>query len=170
MPGLCKSRWEKTGRFPAGDYEYIDVIAGGTRYIVEIALAGEFTIARPTDRYLSLLEIFPSTFVGKPDELKQVVRLMCAAARESMKTMDMHVPPWRRNGYMQAKWFNSYRRTTSAVPTIKTPVSGEDLAGKRSVGFEATPAVYNYCRGESARKLGLKAAGNLAAACNGIGL
>ncbi|CAK9184869.1 unnamed protein product [Ilex paraguariensis] len=114
--GLCKSKWEKTGRYPSGNYEYIDVNVAGTRYIVEVFLAGEFKIARPTDHYTSLLNFFPLVFVGKIDELKQVVRLMCNAIKKSMKTMDMHVPPWRRHGYLQARWFSSYKRTIKEIP------------------------------------------------------
>ncbi|KAK9155468.1 hypothetical protein Sjap_002948 [Stephania japonica] len=53
--GMCKSRWPKTGRFPSGEYEYIDVITPNStstsRYIIEVDLAGEFTIARPTEEY-----------------------------------------------------------------------------------------------------------------------
>ncbi|XP_043691282.1 uncharacterized protein LOC122641982 [Telopea speciosissima] len=172
--GLCKSRWEKMGRFPGGDYEYIDVIVEGTRYMVEVTLEAEFTIARATDGYLSLLELFPSTFVGKPEELKQVVRLMCVAAKESMKRKNMPVPPWRKNAYMQAKWFGPYKRTTRAGAGSQRKAAvtmGEDLRERRSVGFEASPAIYSYCRVASARKVGLSLkAGNLAAVFNGIGL
>lgn len=42
---------------------------------------------------------------------------MCSAIKDSMKTMEMHVPPWRRNSYMQAKWFNTYKRTTNEIAT-----------------------------------------------------
>ncbi|RZC81764.1 hypothetical protein C5167_044346 [Papaver somniferum] len=150
--GLCKSRWEKTGRFPAGTFEYIDVIISGNRYIVEVFLGGEFTIARPTDRYISLLEVFPQVFVGKPDKLKQVVRIMCGASKQSLKKNDMHIPPWRSNGYMQAKWLSLYKRTTNSVEDMVVSGSG---TGKRSVGFETTPMTpvkFYYCRDELERR------------------
>ncbi|XP_010252609.1 PREDICTED: uncharacterized protein LOC104594140 [Nelumbo nucifera] len=180
--GLCKSRWEKIGRFPAGDYEYIDVIFAGTRYIVEAALSGEFTIARPTNRYLSLLEVFPPIFVGEQDELKQVVKLMCAAAKESMKSNEMHVPPWRRSRYMQAKWFGSYKRTTNAVPAKKASKTGDVMARKRWTGFEPSPSpspspsplplpeIRYYCGGHIAKKADGFKAGNLAMVLSGMGL
>ncbi|KAF8409639.1 hypothetical protein HHK36_005717 [Tetracentron sinense] len=152
--GLCKSQWGKTGKYPAGNYEYIDVIVSRTRYIVEVSIAGQFSIARPTNRYLSLLDVFPSISVSKQEELKQAVRLMCAAMKESMKKGDMHVPPWRMNGYMQGKWFGSYKRTTNAVLTVKASDYGEDSVGKRSVGFETSPAIYHYCRGQVGLKVG----------------
>ncbi|GAU14683.1 hypothetical protein TSUD_203320, partial [Trifolium subterraneum] len=70
--GLCKTRWERKGRFLAGDYEYVDVNYGGNRYIVEISLMAEFEIARPTHQYSSLLDVFPLVFVGKVEEIKKV--------------------------------------------------------------------------------------------------
>ncbi|KAG5561290.1 hypothetical protein RHGRI_004351 [Rhododendron griersonianum] len=112
--GLCKSKWERNGRVPSGSYEYIDVnVAGGTSYIIDLSLPGEFTIARPTPKYTSLLQNFPPIFVGKVEDLKQIVRLMSNEIKGSLESVDMHVPPWRRHMYMQAKWFGSYKRTTN---------------------------------------------------------
>ncbi|XP_031279189.1 uncharacterized protein LOC116137647 [Pistacia vera] len=168
--GLCKSRWEKTGRYPAGSYEYVDVNINGasSRYIVEVNLAAEFEIARPTDGYMSLLGVFPPIFVGKPEELKQIVRLMSAAVKESMKSVDMHVPPWRRNGYLQSKWFGSYKRTTKAVSVTKKskPDEAFNVTTNRSIGFEALQVRSYFCRDHDfARRVGLKA-GQLTAAFN----
>ncbi|KAA8524772.1 hypothetical protein F0562_011195 [Nyssa sinensis] len=144
--GLCKSRWEKSTRHPAGEYEYIDIIIAGTRYIVELSPANEFTVARPTNHYTSLLEALSPVLICKEDELKQVLRLICAAMRESLKKRELHVPPWRRNEYMQAK-----------------------CPCRSLVGFEASPAIHSRCRGEVARKAGLHV-GNLNAALSGMHL
>ncbi|XP_057434175.1 uncharacterized protein LOC130726871 [Lotus japonicus] len=144
--GLCKTRWEKNGRLTTGDYEYIDVNFSGKRYIVEVSLASEFEIARPTHEYTSLLEVFPVIFVGKVEELKRVVRLMSSEIKGSMKKRDQHMPPWRRNVYMQAKWFSSYKRTTNAVASREalSHLAPESLYPKKSIGFEARPVkVYN---------------------------
>ncbi|XVF87821.1 hypothetical protein PTKIN_Ptkin18bG0151600 [Pterospermum kingtungense] len=170
--GLCKSRWEKFGRHPAGSYEYVDVNVNGTRYIVEANLAGEFEIARPTTTYSSLIDVFPQIFVGKPEQLKKIVRLMCREIRESMKSKDMKVPPWRRNGYMQAKWSAHYKRTTNGISTKSPSENNDAVAAKRSVGFEKLPMVTYRCRDNFASKVGLKV-GYLTAAFNangGIGL
>ncbi|KAJ6935000.1 hypothetical protein NC652_010096 [Populus alba x Populus x berolinensis] len=151
--GLCKSRWEKFGRHPAGDYEYVDVNVSGNRYIVEVFLAGEFEIARPTSRYAELLDAFPRVYVGTPEDVKQIVRLMCNAMRESMKAVGMHVPPWRRNGYLQAKWFGHYKRTTLNEVSTRTSGSKSDHEGtpaKRATGFEALPVRVFYCRDDFA--------------------
>lgn len=167
--GLCKSKWEKNGRLTAGDYEYIDVNFSGKRYIVEISLAGEFEIARPTNQYSSLLDVFPLIYVCKVEELKQVARLMCTAIKGSMKKTNLHVPPWRRNVYMQAKWFSGYKRTTNAVATSKrvspSPLSSESLFPKRSIGFEVRTVKAHNCRDVYATNTGFRI-GHLTAVFN----
>ncbi|KAI9161509.1 hypothetical protein LWI28_018121 [Acer negundo] len=162
--GLCKSRWEKTRRFPAGSYEYVDVNVGAIRYIIEVNLAGEFEIARPTDGYTSLLGVFSPIFVGKPEELKKIVRQMCAAVKESMKSVEMHMPPWRRNGYMQSKWFATYKRTINPLPATKTPKFDEgSFTKKRSIGFVASQVRPYRCGDDFSSRVGLKI-GQLSAA------
>ncbi|KAA0054314.1 DUF506 domain-containing protein [Cucumis melo var. makuwa] len=180
--GLCKTKWEKFGQFPAGDYEYVDVTVDGNRYIVEVFLVGEFEIARPTSQYVSLLKAFPQIYVGKEEELKKIVKVMCRAMRESIKSKDMHIPPWRRNGYMQAKWFGSYKRTTNEVPSkapllLKLGQSQNPFAAKRSsLGFEAKLPLktYQYCRGEFGRRNNINSngikVGHLSAAFDGQGI
>ncbi|KAK6133248.1 hypothetical protein DH2020_033009 [Rehmannia glutinosa] len=163
--GLCKSKWEKNERRPFGDYEYVDVNADGDRYIIEVFLAEEFTIARPTDGYAALLEVFPPIFVGKPDELKQVVSLMCTAIRKSMKSVGILMPPWRRHAYMQSKWFGSYKRTTNEIANRNGSIVGGSLSGSQRVGFVAAQRNSLYCREEFASKAGV-GIGNLAAALN----
>ncbi|XP_038881327.1 uncharacterized protein LOC120072874 [Benincasa hispida] len=158
--GLCKSKMEKLRSFPAGDHEYIDVNFGGNRYIVEIFLAREFEIARPTSKYISLLNIFPEIFVGNLEELKQVVKLMCSAMKESMKKRNMHVPPWRRNGYMQAKWFGSYKRTTNQ----KVSGSAEEETSPPEISLPCFKAY--HCRGDFDQNAGIRV-GNLTAVFGG---
>lgn len=144
----------------------MDVTVGGNRYIVEVLLAGEFEIARPTSSYNELLDVFPRLVICKPEELKQIVRLMCNAIRESMKGMGMHVPPWRRDGYMQAKWFGHYKRTINEIPGSQ---SDKTSAAKRALGFEASPVRVYRCRDDLASKVGLQVS-NLTAAFNDNGI
>ncbi|KAK4360069.1 hypothetical protein RND71_022298 [Anisodus tanguticus] len=167
--GLCKSKWEKTSNSTSGSYEYIDIIVAGNRYIIEVLLAGEFEIARATPCYASLLEIFPQVFVGKVEELKQVVKIMSRAMKKSMKKMDIYVPPWRRLAYMQAKWFGSYKRTTNEFKLKENYQKStfDSSSKKRAVGFEPMQAISFYCRENIiSSNSGIKM-GNLAAALNG---
>ncbi|CAA0193688.1 PDDEXK-like [Arabidopsis suecica] len=162
--GLCKSRWEKFGKNTAGKYEYVDVKAGDkNRYIVETNLAGEFEIARPTTRYLSVLAQVPRVFVGTPEELKQLVRIMCFEIRRSMKRADIFVPPWRRNGYMQAKWFGHYKRTSNEVVSrVKSCGCGPRVGFEESVKM----TTFNGFKDGEMKRSGLKV-GRLTVAFNG---
>ncbi|GAB2298947.1 hypothetical protein Dimus_033023 [Dionaea muscipula] len=174
--GLCKSRWERTARCPPGDYEYIDINIGRTRHIVELFLAREFEIARPTARYTALLATLQSTvFIGMPETLKRVVRLMTAAMKDSLKSAELHVAPWRRNGYMQSKWFGPYKRTINRTVRVPAGRIAGDVGGssspakKRSVGFETPPTagkLGGFCREDFASRVGLRV-GLLAAAFQG---
>ncbi|KAL1537278.1 hypothetical protein AAHA92_29810 [Salvia divinorum] len=160
--GICKSKWEKSDGQPSGSYEYIDVNAGGSRYIVEVSLAGKFTIARPTAAYAALLDGFPAIFVGRSEEMKQVVKQMSKAIRKSMKSVELNVPPWRRLSYLQAKWSGSYKRTTNEIPRA---AAFDGLGGSKLVGFAAAPPVLFVCREDFAARHGVRV-GNLTAAFN----
>lgn len=130
-----------------------------TRFIVELCLAGNFQIARPSTRYSALMDLFPRVFVGTAEELKQVVRLMCNAMKESMTSTDLLLPPWRRNGYMQAKWFGSYKRST----TLKKPTPDQEAAAAADNGVVGAwgcqarlPEICYQCRDDFATKNKLK--------------
>lgn len=118
--GLCKSRWDHSGGFPGGDYEYIDVVFESPtgrfeRILIDIDLRAQFEIARPTAQYDSLVQALPSIFVGRAEQLHWIVNVMSDAVKLSLKKRGMHLPPWRRPEYMRAKWFSSYNRTTSDI-------------------------------------------------------
>ncbi|KAF8031350.1 hypothetical protein BT93_D0517 [Corymbia citriodora subsp. variegata] len=117
---LCKSRWEKSASFPAGEYEYIEVTIKGERLIVDVDFQSEFEIARPTKTYKSVLHALPNIFVGKPERLGKIIAIVSEAARQSLKSRGMHIPPWRKAEYIEAKWFAPHAEST--LPTAsKSP-------------------------------------------------
>jgi uncharacterized protein (TIGR01615 family) len=138
---VCKSRWEKTIGHPAGYYEFIDVVLERSnlkseRFFVDIDFRAQFEIARPTDEYNSMLLQLPNLFVGRADKLCGIIKIMCDAARISLKERGMCIPPWRKYRYVQAKWLGSYKRTTkpaasrSALGALpRFPFSGIVLKG-----------------------------------------
>ncbi|CAM8911772.1 hypothetical protein QQ045_033097 [Rhodiola kirilowii] len=109
---ICKSRWDKnkTPAYPAGEYEYIDVVVDGERVIIDIDFRSEFEIARSTGSYKAILQLVPYIFVGKGDRLQQIVSIVCEAARQSLKKKGMPCPPWRKAEYMRSKWLAPYTR------------------------------------------------------------
>lgn len=107
---ICKSLWEKSAVYPAGEYEYIDVIMDGERVIIDIDFRSEFEIARSTGSYKAILQLVPYIFVGKGDRLQQIVSIVCEAARQSLKKKGMPFPPWRKAEYMRCKWLAAHTR------------------------------------------------------------
>ncbi|KAI3987385.1 hypothetical protein MKX01_042389 [Papaver californicum] len=120
--GICKTKWESCGGLTGGNYEFIDVIKPASlscsseiRYFIEINFIGEFEIARPTSQYEKLVQILPRVYIGRSEELKQIIKLMSEAAKKSLKTNQLLLSPWRKNRFMQMKWFGAYKRTLNQV-------------------------------------------------------
>ncbi|KAL5068153.1 hypothetical protein RYX36_019040 [Vicia faba] len=107
---VCKSRWEKASSYPAGEYEYIDVMMENERLIIDIDFKSEFEIARSTKSYKTILQNLPYIFVGNCDKLQSIVTIVSEAAKQSLKKKGMYVPPWRRAEYVNAKWLSAYTR------------------------------------------------------------
>lgn len=136
--GICKSRWDHSGGFPGGEYEYIDVKFEGPtgiadRIFIDVDFKAQFEIARPTAAYDALVQVLPQIFVGRADQLQWIVNVMSEAVKLSLKKRGMHLPPWRKPEYMQAKWFSSHIRTTNGderseysddAPVVRSPVVG----------------------------------------------
>lgn len=130
---ICKSKWDKSPSYPAGEYEYIDAIVEGERILIDIDFRSEFEIARSTGTYKAILQTVPYIFVGKSDRLGQIVSIVSEAAKQSLKKKGMHFPPWRKAEYMRAKWLSHYTRTTqpqndtaSASEINLNPTEGEN--------------------------------------------
>ncbi|XP_071724566.1 uncharacterized protein [Rutidosis leptorrhynchoides] len=106
----CKSRWENSSSYPAGEYEYVDVIMDGERLIVDIDFRSEFEIARSTKMYKSILQFLPLIYVGKSDRLANIILIVSDAAKQSLKKKGMPIPPWRKAEYVKAKWLSPHTR------------------------------------------------------------
>ncbi|KAJ0673074.1 hypothetical protein HanOQP8_Chr13g0504161 [Helianthus annuus] len=116
---ICKSHWEKSSSYPAGEYEYLDVVVeGGDRIIIDLDFRSEFEIARPTCIYKAILRSLPDIFVGDAERLQQILAIVSESAKQSLKKKGMHVPPWRKLDYMRSKWLSTHFRTQPA-PLVK---------------------------------------------------
>ncbi|KAL8191865.1 hypothetical protein R6Q57_028596 [Mikania cordata] len=140
---VCKTKWQSSGGLTAGNYEFIDVVqsSSGDRYFIDINFADEFEIARQTKQFRQLSQNLPVVFVGKCVDLKVIVKLMSDEIRRSLKSRGLLLPPWRKNRFIQNKWFGPYRRTTKYSPenissSLSTPVKHMTVAVKCStIGF-----------------------------------
>lgn len=142
--GICRSSWERSGSVPAGSHEYVDVVLEtelpwatptSARYIVEVNIAAEFETARPSAQYRELLRSLPPVLVATPEAFKEVAAAMCAGAAESIRGAGMHLPPWRRARYVQAKWSGQYKRS---VPVPAAAVAAPALGVARLEGASTT--------------------------------
>ncbi|GAA0175357.1 hypothetical protein LIER_41902 [Lithospermum erythrorhizon] len=145
---ICKSHWEKSSTCPAGEYEYVDVVIGGERLIVDIDFRSEFEIARATKTYKSILQTLPVIFVGKSDRLQRIISMVMEAAKQSLKKKGMPFPPWRKAEYVKAKWLSAYTRRTrgettqqSLNPNVKFPE--ESLILKEVPSLESNLLISN---------------------------
>ncbi|KAL3517855.1 hypothetical protein ACH5RR_020444 [Cinchona calisaya] len=144
---VCKTKWETSGGLTAGNYEFIDVLRSDslnriTRYFVDLDFAKEFEIARPTSPYERAVRSIPRVFVGRSEELKQILKVMSDAAKRSLKSRDLFLPPWRKHRYVQNKWLGPYKRTINVFPVTSSafpqapPLKQNSAVKCRSVGFD----------------------------------
>ncbi|XP_023534607.1 uncharacterized protein LOC111796130 isoform X1 [Cucurbita pepo subsp. pepo] len=142
---ICKTKWGGSHGVAAGDYEFIDVVSGKIRYLIDTNFSAQFEIARPTIQYTKILKFLPLIFIGTAEELKKIVRIMCDAAKRSLNLTNLIVPPWRRNGYMQNKWLGPYRRTVNPIsdtfPTSTSKNTTQWQVKCRWIGFDDTSSM-----------------------------
>ena len=103
----------------AGEHTFLDVIdnsgskKGEVRVIIELNFRAEFEMARASEDYNRLVQRLPEVYVGKVERLSTLIKILCSAAKKCMKEKKMHMGPWRKQKYMQAKWLSPCKRTTS---------------------------------------------------------
>ncbi|XP_030467791.1 uncharacterized protein LOC115686583 [Syzygium oleosum] len=128
---ICKSKWRSSSYMPSGEHTFVDVVddsgspkKGEVRVIIELNFRAEFMIARACGDYDCLVQRLPEVFVGKVERLQGAIKILCAAAKKCMKEKKMHMGPWRKHRYMQAKWLGACERTAPLAP-----------AGLSAIGF-----------------------------------
>lgn len=96
-----------------GEYTYIEVMTnassekGEMKVIIELNFRGEFEMARVNEGYNRLVEKLPEVYVGKIERLRNLIKILCCASKKCMKEKKMHMAPWRKHKYMQAKYLGS---------------------------------------------------------------
>ncbi|KAL3519767.1 hypothetical protein ACH5RR_017916 [Cinchona calisaya] len=122
---ICKSKWRSSPDIPSGEHTFLDVIDNTNskkqvRVIIELNFRAEFEMARANEEYNHLIKRLPEVFVGKIERLLSVIKILCSAAKKCMKLKKMHMGPWRKQRYMQAKWLKTCERTTFSIPLSST--------------------------------------------------
>ncbi|CAN4084072.1 unnamed protein product [Withania somnifera] len=129
---ICKSKWRSSPDIPSGEHTFIDVIdnsspkKGEVRVIIELNFRGEFELAKASEEYNRLIKCLPEVFVGKIERLLSLIKILCNAAKKCMKDKKIHMAPWRKQKYMQAKWLKTSERMIS-----KSPLSADEYYSSR---------------------------------------
>ncbi|CAL4961428.1 unnamed protein product [Urochloa decumbens] len=149
---LCTSKWTRSPDIPSGEHSYVDVVVQtrsgkAVRVVVELSFRAEFEVARAGAEYRALVAALPEVFVGRADRLRGVVKAMCAAAKQCMKENNMHMGPWRKHKYMQAKWLGTPERT-AAVAAAKAVVVPPVTVGssEKPTKFRASMLTFDFGR------------------------
>ncbi|KAL8151073.1 hypothetical protein V2J09_020881 [Rumex salicifolius] len=114
------SKWNSSSDIPAGEHSYIEVVGSkkgvSVRVIVELHFRAEFEMARAGEDYDRLVSRLPEVFVGKAERLRNLVKILCGAAKRCMKQNNIHMGPWRKQKYMLAKWLSSSTSAATSPP------------------------------------------------------
>lgn len=130
---ICKSKWKSSSDIPSGEHTFIDVIdnsnskKGEIRVIIELDFRGQFEMKKGSEEYNGVVSKLPDVFVGKIERLQNVIKIVSNAAKKCMKEKKMHLGPWRKQRYMEAKWVRVVQRTTSMAALIKPLVVQNEL-------------------------------------------
>ncbi|KAF7805940.1 putative Sugar phosphate exchanger 2 [Senna tora] len=107
---ICESKWKTSSEIPSGVHTYLEVIdksntkRGEVKVVIELNFRAEFEMACGNENYNKLVRRLPEVFVGKVERLRVLIKILCSAAKKCMKEKKMHLAPWRKHKYMQAKW------------------------------------------------------------------
>ncbi|KFK29356.1 hypothetical protein AALP_AA7G123500 [Arabis alpina] len=122
---ISKSKWRSSHEIPAGEHEYLEIVdksgskKGEIRVVIELSFRAEFEMSRGSEEYKRLIGILPEIYVGKTERLRSLIKILCTAAKKCMKDKKMHMGPWRKHKYMQAKWLGTCERK-SLTPVSET--------------------------------------------------
>ncbi|KAA8524382.1 hypothetical protein F0562_010827 [Nyssa sinensis] len=124
---ICKSKWKSSQDIPSGEHTYLEVVDnssskhGEVRVIIELNFRAEFEMARASREYNRLTDRLPEVFVGKAERLRALIQILCSAGKKCMKDKKMHMAPWRKQKYMQAKWLGMCERKVPApiLPAVE---------------------------------------------------
>ncbi|TVU20560.1 hypothetical protein EJB05_36774 [Eragrostis curvula] len=119
---ICRSKWSRAMDIPSGEHTYVDVVVPtksgkAVRVLIELNFRAEFDMARGGAEYKSLVAALPEVFVGRTEKLKAVIKVMCAAAKQCARENNMHMAPWRKHRYMEAKWLSTPERVSPGTGT-----------------------------------------------------
>ncbi|KAI5386615.1 uncharacterized protein LOC127105751 isoform X1 [Lathyrus oleraceus] len=116
---ICNTKWTSSHNLPSGEHTFLDVIhstskeKSDVRVIIELNFRSQFEMGKASEDYNNLVRKLPEMYVGKVERLRNIIKIMCMVAKRCLKENKMHIGPWRKQKYMQAKWLGPCKRNTS---------------------------------------------------------
>ncbi|KAJ0448060.1 hypothetical protein HanRHA438_Chr17g0820241 [Helianthus annuus] len=156
--GICKAKWMNLKQIPAGEHTYIEVLdnsnskKGVTRVIIELNLRTEFEMAKGSQEYNHLISRLPELYVGKTERLESLIKILCLASKRCMKDQKMHIAPWRKLKYMQAKWHGVRESESGLSPDILPIVERSRRLSRPMVSLLTFDLVENLSMSSSLHK------------------
>ena len=114
------------------------------RVVIEPGFRAEFEMARGGAEYRALVAALPEVFVGRPERLRAVVRVMCDAARQCARESGMHMAPWRKQRYMEAKWLGTPERAAPGVPGVAAVAAAAVGSPEKPPRFRASMLTLDF--------------------------
>ncbi|KFK40439.1 hypothetical protein AALP_AA3G373400 [Arabis alpina] len=129
---ISKSKWRSSQDIPAGEHEYIEIVdrSGSKkvemRVVIELSFRAEFEIAKGSEDYKKLIGRLPEVYVGKTERLRSLIKILCIAGKRCLRDKKMHMGPWRKHKYMQAKWLGTCDRSSSLEAAVSETTEPEN--------------------------------------------
>ena len=94
--------------------------------VIELSFRAEFEIAKCGEDYKRLISRLPEVYVGKTDRLRSLIKILCIAGKKCLRDNKMHMGPWRKHKYMQAKWLGTCDRSNSLEAAVSETTEPEN--------------------------------------------
>jgi uncharacterized protein (TIGR01615 family) len=120
-------------------------------FIVGPCFQDHFTIPHLTARYMGLLSLLPSTLVATPNQLKQLVDLLCAEMHIAFEQCGFSLPPWRQAKSLLSKWLPTKSKDVDMSPGgsprwCSTPGGGGGGDGSLCTSEKGAAAAFSHHR------------------------
>ncbi|KAL8249061.1 hypothetical protein R6Q59_005929 [Mikania micrantha] len=137
--GICKAKWNNLKQIPAGEHTYIEVLdtsnykKGVLKVIIELNFRAEFEMVKGSQEYNRLISLLPEIYVGKTERLQSLIKILCLASKKCMADQKMHMAPWRKLKYMQAKWQGVRESELVLSPDVLAVVESSNRLSRRTM-------------------------------------
>ena len=116
---------------------------GIIRVIIELNFQAEFEMMKASQEYNHLISRLPKIYVGKTERLESLIKILCSASKKCMKDRKMHIAPWRKLKYMQAKWHGVRESKSLLLPDILSTVERSSSLSRPMVSLLTLDLVEN---------------------------